>query len=97
MMQIIHTHCLEYARGPNDHINIRISNSDSTAQYKADTTNNGCLDPYVYVVLWGSMDMLHGQCGASLSESSTQRSNTRESVKAQTAGHGDETRVLRAY
>ena len=42
----------EHPRGPKYHINIRISHSGSNGQYKGDTRNHGCWDPYVYTVLY---------------------------------------------
>ena len=40
-------------RGPEDHINIRISHSGSRARYEGHARNHVLWDPHVYVVFWG--------------------------------------------
>ena len=42
-------------RGPRDHINIRISHSNSKALNKGDTRNHGLEDPYVHGGLSGAL------------------------------------------
>ena len=43
---------------PKDRVNIRISSSCSTAQYKVDIRNTVLLDPSVYVVFWGPTNVV---------------------------------------